>query len=82
MKQWFARFTGREQISLIALAAALLLFLLYHLLWSPLTAARDDMLRRNAVTADSLQRVGEMASRIAGQRGAGAAQPSGRSVTA
>lgn len=82
MKQWFARFTGREQISLIALAAAVIVFLVYHLLWSPLTAARDDMARRNAVTAGSLQRVGEMVSRITEQRGDGDAQPSGRSVTA
>lgn len=83
MRQWFSRFTGREQLSLLALAAALVLFLAYHLLWSPLSTARDDMARRNVATAESLQRVSAMVSQISRQRDAGGAAGSGgRSVTA
>lgn len=83
MRQWFFRFTGREQVSLLALAAALVIFLSYHLLWSPLAAARDDMAQRNAATAESLQRVSAMVSEITRQRDAGSdARSGGRSVTA
>lgn len=83
MRQWFSGFTGREQVSLLALAAALVIFLAYQLLWSPLSAARDDMQQRNAATAESLQRVTVMVSEITRQREAGGGGRSGgRSVTA
>ncbi|TXS96279.1 type II secretion system protein M [Parahaliea maris] len=64
MSQWFDRFNMREQISLLALALALLLYLAYMLLWRPLDVQREDMLARNAATAVSLQRVDGMVSEI------------------
>lgn len=82
MKPWFARFSGREQLSLLALAAALVIFGGYHLLWSPLVSARDDMARRNAVTAESLQRVSAMVSAIAQRSAADGVPSERRSVTA
>lgn len=64
MSEWFDRFNLREQISLLALGLALLLYLAYMLLWKPLDAQREDMLARNAATAVSLQRVDGMVSEI------------------
>lgn len=82
MKHWFARFTPREQVSLLVLAAALGVFLAYHLLWSPVSAARNDMAQRNAATAESLHRVSAMVSEIMQRRSVGAETPGRRSVTA
>lgn len=64
MNQWFERFNVREQLSLLALAIALLLYLAYMLLWKPLDVQREDMQARNAATAVSLQRVDGMVSEI------------------
>lgn len=64
MSQWFERFNVREQLSLLALATALLLYLAYMLLWKPLDVQREDMQLRNAATAVSLQRVDGMVSEI------------------
>lgn len=82
MKQWFARFTVREQLSLLALALALGVFFLYHLIWSPLSAARDDMAQRNVSTARILQEVNALASEIVQRRDLGGARPAARSITA
>lgn len=82
IRQWFSRFTGREQLSLLALAAALAVFSAYHLIWSPVVAARDEMLRRNLASAESLQRVSAMVSEIAQRRESGDSGSQGRSITA
>lgn len=82
IRQWFSRFTGREQVSLLALAAALAVFVAYHLIWSPVVAARDEMARRNLASAESLQRVSGMVSEIAQRRESGDSPAQGRSITA
>ncbi|MFN2328155.1 MAG: type II secretion system protein GspM [Chromatocurvus sp.] len=82
MRQWFERFTGREQVSLLVLAAALAVFFAYHIIWSPVTAARNDMARRNLATVESLQRVSAMVSEIAQRRESGGSRPESRSITA
>ncbi|TCO76157.1 type II secretion system protein GspM [Chromatocurvus halotolerans] len=82
IRQWFSRFTGREQVSLLALAAALAVFVAYHLIWSPVAAARDEMVRRNLASAESLQRVSAMVSEIAQRRESGDSPAQGRSITA
>ena len=64
MKEWFARFNPREQLSLLALGLALVLYALYMLLWSPLHSLRDDMAARNHSAAESLQRVEAMVSEV------------------
>ena len=51
MKDWFYRFNTREQLSLLLLGGALLLYLVYMLLWSPLDQRRDDMAQRNVAAA-------------------------------
>lgn len=82
MRQWFSRFTGREQVSLLVLTAALAIFFAYHLVWSPVVAARDEMARRNLASAESLQRVSAMVSEIAQRRESGDSPAQGRSITA
>ncbi len=82
IRQWFSRFTGREQVSLLVLVAALLVFIAYHLIWSPVVEARDEMVRRNLASAESLQRVSAMVSDIAQRRESGDSRSQGRSITA
>lgn len=82
MRQWFAGFTAREQVSLLTLAAALCLFFAYQLLWSPLADARDRMAQRNASAVESLQRVNAMVSEIGLRRSAEGDDAADRSVTA
>lgn len=82
IRQWFYRFTGREQVSLLVLAAALTVFFAYQVIWSPIIAARADMAQRNVATAESLQRVSAMVSEIAQRRESGDSPAEGRSITA
>ncbi len=64
MKEWFARFDQREQLSLLALAVAIGLYLVYMLLWNPLAGRRDDLREQNTRVAESLQRVDAMVSEL------------------
>lgn len=64
MKEWFAKLDQREQLSLILLAIALLLYLLYILVWSPLDSRRDDLQVQNAAIAESRVRVDAMVSQL------------------
>lgn len=74
MKNWFARFDQREQLSLLALAAAVGLYLLFMVLWQPLATKRDDLLEQNARVAESLERVDAMASEVIHLRETGAGE--------
>lgn len=64
MKAWFLQFNQREQLSLLALALALGLYLLYQLVWSPLDERRDQLALQNRGVAESLQRVDVMVSEV------------------
>ncbi len=64
MREWFARLNQREQTSLLALALAVGLYLLYMLLWSPLAGSRDALADQNRAVAASVQRVDGMVSEI------------------
>ncbi|WP_116368649.1 type II secretion system protein GspM [Parahaliea mediterranea] len=81
MNQWFARFNAREQLSLLALAVVLLVYLAYMLLYRPLDERRDDMQARNAATAVSLQRVDAMVSEILALREGGEGNRQRRNLT-
>ena len=81
MKDWFYRFNTREQMSLLLLGGALLLYLVYVLLWSPLDGRRDDMAQRNVAAAESLQRVDGMVSEILCLREAGGSAAPRRNLT-
>ena len=81
MKDWFAKFNQREQLSLILLASAVGCYLLYFAVWTPLAQKQDDMAARNAKTAASLQNVDSMASEILRLRDSGTAVSQKRNLT-
>ena len=81
MKDWFYRFNTREQLSLLLLGGALLLYLIYMVLWSPLDQRRDDMAQRNVAAAESLQRVDGMVSEILRLRETGGGTTQRRNLT-
>lgn len=81
MKEWFAQRNQREQLSLCLLGVALLLYLLYILLWSPLERRRDDLAAQNTAIAASLSRVDAMASELLALREGGPRPGAGRNLT-
>jgi len=81
VKDWFAKFNQREQLSLILLASAVGCYLLYFAVWTPLAQKQDDMAARNAKTAASLQNVDSMASEILRLRDSGTAVSQKRNLT-
>jgi general secretion pathway protein M len=83
LREWFGGLNQREQLSVLALGLALILYLLYMLAWAPLAERREQLAQQNAGTAESLQRVDAMVSEIMRLRGAGAgAGPAQRNLTA
>jgi len=81
LKEWFAGLNQREQLSLIALAFAVTLYLLYLLAWAPLAARRAQLATQNEGVAQSLQRVDAMVSEIMRLRDGGTAATTGRNLT-
>tara|TARA_R110002110_G_scaffold91264_2_gene237542 strand:- start:164250 stop:164726 length:477 start_codon:yes stop_codon:yes gene_type:complete len=71
MKDWFVQLTQREQLSVLILGLALLLYVVYLLLWSPLDNMRDAMAQQNRGVAASLQRVDTMVSELVQLRASG-----------
>jgi type II secretory pathway component PulM len=82
VKQWFLRFSSREQVALLLMAAVVLLWLLFVAAIRPLDRARDQLAQTNLATAESLQRVDTMAAAILAQREAGGAPARSRNLTA
>ena len=64
MNKWIASLNQREQLSLLALALALGLYLLYVVIWSPVVQKRNELTLRNENISASLQRVDAMVSEI------------------
>ena len=64
MKQWFAGLTQREQVSLLIMGLAIALYLVFVVVLSPLSEARDRMEQQNQGVAESLQRVDVLVSQI------------------
>jgi type II secretory pathway component PulM len=81
VKQWFLRFTPREQLALLLLATAVGAYLLAMLAIVPLERARQQLLSTNVATAEMLQRVDGLASAILAQREAGGAPVRSRNLT-
>ncbi len=81
MREWFAGLTQREQLSLLLMALALGLYLVYMLLVAPLGQARDQLAVQNRGVAESLQRVDIMVSQIMALRDSGAAGTRKRNLT-
>jgi type II secretory pathway component PulM len=81
MRAWFARFNQREQLSLLVLAAVVLLFLLHRTLWQPLAGMHERMALQNRGLAEVLQRVDGMVSQIATLQESGAGNRPQRNLT-
>ena len=81
MKDWFAALDQREQLSLLVLAFAVALYLLYMLVWSPLDTRRDALAVQNAAIAESLSRVDAMVSQLMALRESGAQAGARRNLT-
>lgn len=82
MKQWFLRFTPREQLALLVMALVVSAYLLFVVAVLPLERARTQLINTNAATAAMLQRVDHLASAIMVQREAGAGPARSRNLTA
>ncbi|MCB1728981.1 MAG: type II secretion system protein M [Halieaceae bacterium] len=82
MRDWFAGLNQREQLSVLVLAVALGLYLLYMLAWAPLADRREQLEQQNRGIATSLQRVDAMVSEIMRLRDEGGAGSSQRNLTA
>jgi general secretion pathway protein M len=81
MKNWFLQHNQREQVSLLVLAFALGLYLLYMLVWSPLDSLRDKLEVQNRGVAETLQRVDAMVSEVMQIRDSGTGTSSRRNLT-
>lgn len=81
MKTWFAQLNQREQVSVLVLAFALVLYCLYMFIWSPLHTMRDNLSRQNQGVAGSLERVDAMVSEIMQLRDSGARSSQRRNLT-
>ena len=81
MKQWFAGPTQREQLSVLVMALAVGLYLLFMVLVAPLDNARDRMALQNEGVAESLQRVDVLVSQILQLRDSGADRSNRRNLT-
>ena len=81
MKDWFARYNPREQLSLIALALVIAGYVLYSAIWVPVVSKRDAMSDRNRAAAEVLQRVDGMVSEVLRLRSNGEDVSSKRNLT-
>jgi type II secretory pathway component PulM len=80
MKEWFSQLTQRDQVSLLALALALGLYLLYMMVWSPLDEGREQLALQNAAIAQSQLRVDAMVSELLQIRKSGASTSAKRNL--
>ena len=81
MKEWFAQLNQREQMSVLALGLAMALYLLYVLVWSPLSSEREQLAVQNAVIAESQVRVDAMVSELLQLRAGGVKTGTRRNLT-
>lgn len=73
MKAWSSQLSQRDQVSLLVLGLALVLYALYIFVWSPLARMRDDLALQNTAIAESRVRVDAMVSQLLDLRQVGAA---------
>jgi type II secretory pathway component PulM len=81
VRSWYSGLKQREQLSLLLLAIALGMYLLYTIVWLPLASSRDEMIMRNQGVASSLARVDAMVSEVLLLRESGAGNTSRRNLT-
>ncbi len=81
MKEWFSQLNQREQLSLLLLGLALLLYLLYILVLSPLESQREQLIAQNSAVTESQGRVDAMVSQLLQLRQGGAKAGAKRNLT-
>ena len=74
VQEWFQKYTQREQIYLLAVAAAVTLYLPLVLIWQPVAGMRNDMAARNMQVAEQLARVKSMAGELQALKSSGSGQ--------
>ena len=81
MKEWFSQLNQREQLSLLLLSLALLVYLLYILVLSPLESEREQLIPQNSAVIESQGRVDAMVSQLLQLREGGAKAGAKRNLT-
>lgn len=81
MKDWFLALNQREQMSLMALALAVVVYVLFEFVWSPLAEQRENLAQQNVAIAESLVRVDAMVSELQQLRDSGAQVGAKRNLT-
>ena len=81
MKEWFSQLNQREQLSLLLLGLALLLYLLYILVLSPLESQREQLIAQNSAVTQSQGCVDAMVSQLLQLRQGGAKAGAKRNLT-
>ena len=81
MKEWFSQLNQREQLSLLLLSLALLVYLLYILVLSPLESEREQLIAQNSAVIESQGRVDAMVSQLLQLREGGAKAGAKRNLT-
>jgi len=80
--RWFGRYNQREQLSLLILALAVVLYLAYQLMWQPLSGMQQQAVDRNTQLSGVLSRVEQMAASIRSLEAGGSRMQPGRNLTA
>jgi len=81
MKEWFAQLNQREQMSLLTLSLAVIVYLFYLFVWSPLDSGRDELALQNNAMAESQVRVDAMVSELIQIRESGVQTSARRNLT-
>tara|TARA_B110000977_G_scaffold81327_1_gene108846 strand:+ start:878 stop:1351 length:474 start_codon:yes stop_codon:yes gene_type:complete len=81
VKEWFSQLNQREQLSLLLLGLALLLYLLYTLVLSPLESQQEQLAAQNRAVTESQGRVDAMVSQLLQLRQGGAKAGAKRNLT-
>ncbi len=81
MREWFLALNQREQMSVMALGVAVVLYVLFQFVWSPLALKRESLAQQNTAVAESLVRVDAMVSELKALRDSGAGAGTRRNLT-
>jgi general secretion pathway protein M len=81
MRDWYAQLNQREQLSVLVLGLAVLLYVLYMFIWSPLDEKRSALTEQNRSLTSSLTSVDAMVSEVLRLRKTGVSATAGRNLT-
>ncbi len=74
MRDWMQQLDQREQVYLLVAAVAIVLYLVFMLIWSPLAQMRDEMAATNERVGVIVERVQAMASELQQLQSSGGSQ--------